>query len=259
MRMKIITGLVMAVAFGAVAHATEFVTNGNFEATTGASGSSFEYDPAQPSSDHGVVTGWSVVNPAGQTSYDILFRTASATTTDAITRFSEAGQRLWALPSNTGTSNIGNNFMALDGAYQSDNKVQGEIQQQITGLTAGQTYTLTFDFAAAQLRDRSGDTTEQLQVSLGSQTFLTDVLNNSSHSATPWELETFTFTATSSSELLRFLSIGTPNGEPPMALLDNVSLTNTVPEPATWGLMLVGVAAIGASLRMRRRTADVVA
>jgi hypothetical protein len=35
-----------------------------------------------------------------------------------------------------------------------------------------------------------------------------------------------------------------------MALLDNVSLT--VPEPATWAMMLVGFGAAGAGLRRRR-------
>jgi hypothetical protein len=32
---------------------------------------------------------------------------------------------------------------------------------------------------------------------------------------------------------------------------------STVPEPAAWALMLVGVGAIGASLRLRRREARV--
>jgi hypothetical protein len=59
--------------------------------------------------------------------------------------------------------------------------------------------------------------------------------------------------------VLSFLSTGTPGGDPPIAFLDNVSLTNTVPEPATWALMLVGVAAMGASLRLRRRAASAVA
>ena len=248
MRMKLITGLVMAVAFGAAAHATEFVQNGGFET---ASAGSFEYDQSQHT---GTVANWTYANPSGQTSYNILFKTATATSVQPTNRFSGSGQNqdLWALPSNTASFNIGTNFMALDGAHQSGNTVQGEIEQNITGLTAGQTYTLTFDFAAGQLKDRTGDTSDYLQVFLGSQMFTTDTLNNSSGSATPWKLETFTFTATGTSEVLKFLAFGTPNGDPPMALIDNVSLTNTVPEPATWGLMLLGVAAIGASLRLRR-------
>jgi len=35
----------------------------------------------------------------------------------------------------------------------------------------------------------------------------------------------------------------------------NTTLTSSVPEPATWGLMLMGVAILGATLRMRPRAA----
>ena len=62
-----------------------------------------------------------------------------------------------------------------------------------------------------------------------------------------------TFTATGASQVLSFLSIGTPTGLPPIAMLDNVSLTAAVPEPATWAMMFVGFGMIGASARYRRR------
>ncbi len=251
MRMKLITGLAMAVAFGATAHATEFVQNGNFE---NASSGSFEYDSSQHT---GSVANWTYNDPAGENSYNILFKTSTAVSGNPTTRFG-ASQGLWALPSNTGSFNIGTNFMALDGDRGSggSNNVQGEIEQQINGLTVGAVYTLTFDFAAGQLQSRTGDTTEKLQVFLGGDMRTTDTLSVASKGAANWELETFTFTATSSSELLKFLSVGTPSGEPPMALLDNVSLQGPgVPEPATWGLMLVGVGLIGATLRRRRAAA----
>ena len=261
MRMKLFSGLVMAVAFGASAHAANLVQNGDFSSVTTSSASgSFEYDPAAPN-NAGTVANWSVVNPGGQTSYNILFKTSTATTGAPVTRFgTNTDQGLWALPSNTASMNIGTNFIALDGdtGAGGSNNVQGELQQQITGLVAGQSYTLTFDFAAGQLQSRTGDTTEKLSVSMigasGTQSFTTDTLSDASKHATDWKVETFTFTASDSTELLKFLSIGTPDGDPPMALLDNVSLTG-VPEPASWGLMLVGVGAIGATLRRRRALA----
>ncbi len=151
---------------------------------------------------------------------------------------------------------IGSQFMALDG----DSAVRGALEQNITGLVNGQTYTLTFDWAADQLADRSGTTTESLLVSLGSHSQSTVTLTQLSDTASLWYAVTMHFTATDGpNEVLSFLSMGTPDGQPPMALLDNVSLTNGVPEPATWGLMLVGVAAVGASLRMRRRAAATLA
>jgi hypothetical protein len=266
MRMQLITGLLMATAFGAAAHASEFVQNGGFELLTGAPSTSFEYDPAfaATGSGTGTVNNWSVVNQPGQVAYNILERDATATTIQPANRFSGTGQNqdLYALPSNTNTApfNVGNNFMALDGdpGDATHQGVQGALQQTINGLTVGATYRLTFDFAADQLQDRTGPTTEYLHVSLDGQSHDTDVLHDASQSATPWELETMFFTATSTSEVLSFLSVGTPTGEPPVALLDNVSL-QSVPEPATWGLMMVGVAAIGASLRMRRRAAATLA
>jgi hypothetical protein len=249
MRMKLISGLVVAVALGAAAHATEFVTNGGFETVSGASGS-FEYDPLQPSTDHGVVTGWSTSPGTG---YNILFNTATALTVQPLNRFSSSGQSqdLSAEPTNTGSFGIGNNFMALDG----DSGVRGAFNQTINGLTAGQTYLLTFDWASVQLADRAGTTQEFLTVSLGGESHNTLTLTEATDVASLWNAVSMTFTATGPSEVLSFLSVGSPDGLPPMALLDNVSLTNTVPEPATWGLMLVGVAAVGASLRLRRRAA----
>lgn len=253
MRMKLMSGLIMAVAFGAAAHAAEFVTNGGFETlAAGSPSGSFEYDPSYPSTA-GDVVGWSTAAGPG---YNLLYTVPTATgPTEPLNHWGAPGQYLWALPSNTASMNIGNNFMGLDG----DSTARGALQQTINGLTAGTVYTLTFDWAAAQLADRTGATTEQLQVSLGGNTLLTGVLSDASQSSTIWHQATMTFTATGSSEVLSFLSLGAPSGLPPMALLDNVSLTNTVPEPATWGLMLVGVAAVGASLRLRRRAAASVA
>ena len=48
------------------------------------------------------------------------------------------------------------------------------------------------------------------------------------------------------SEVLSFLAIGTPNGVPPFALLDGVTLTTAVPEPSTLSLMVVGLLGLGA-------------
>jgi hypothetical protein len=249
MRMKLISGLAMAVAFGAAAHATEFVQNGGFETvtTTSASGS-FELNDGA-----GSVSNWS-----GNGGYNILFNTSTWTSTSMnanfqpVTEFGSQNQNLWQAPGNQ--PNIGTHVMALDGASGS----QGALQQTINGLVAGQTYTLTFDWAAGQLQSRNaGSLTEQLDVTLGSQSIVnTSVDNYANHGSSPWQEVSMTFTAANSgSQVLSFLSIGTPGEDPPMALLDNVSLTGGVPEPATWGLMLVGVGAIGATLRRRRALA----
>ncbi len=76
---------------------------------------------------------------------------------------------------------------------------------------------------------------------------------------TGWMTASFDFTATSASEVLKFLSIGGPTSLPPVALLDDVSLTGdipgSVPEPATWAMMGMGFAGLGLVAYRRRRKA----
>ena len=245
MRFKLIAAAAMALAFGASAHATEFVQNGGFETLTGAApaGQSFEFGASY-------IYGNAVANWQSNSSnaFNLLFLNTNAV--DASTRFSEYGQFLWSAP-----GPLTGNFAALDG----DSNYNGAVTQSISGLTVGNTYTLTFDWAAAQYHDRTGPTTEQLVASIAGQNFSTAVVNNASQSSTGWFGESFTFKATQSTDVLSFLSIGTPNGMPPVALLDNVSITGGVPEPATWGMMLVGVAGVGAIMRRRRALGAAVA
>lgn len=234
------------------AFAAEFVTNGGFEQTTSpaGAGASFEFG-ASYSGRANAVTGWTSSNASA---FNILFNSATATSVGASTRFGGNEQYLWsgapvnaATPAFTASPN-GGNFVALDG----DTSVAGPLSQLINGLTIGDTYTLKFNWAAGQLRTRDGDTTEKLQVSFGSNIFTTATISNPSHDFSGWQTVTTTFKATSTSQLLSFLSIGTPNGLPPVALLDGVSLTSAVPEPATWAMMMLGFGMIGVAARRKR-------
>jgi hypothetical protein len=140
-------------------------------------------------------------------------------------------------------------YIAADGAYDT-----GAITQTINGLQIGATYTLSFVWAGAQESDVTpAATTEQWQVTLGSQVQSTPVKSNTAAGFTGWFTQTFTYTATATSELLSFLAIGTPtSGQPPVVLLSNVSLTQ-VPEPASAAVLFSGVAGL-ISLRRRRTT-----
>ena len=85
---------------------------------------------------------------------------------------------------------------------------------------------------------------------LGGDSLYTQVLNDTSHGFTGWQTENLTFTAKSTTEVLSFLAIGTPGGEPPMSLLDGVSVSdNAVPEPSSLALLGTGLAGMGGLLR----------
>jgi hypothetical protein len=154
-------------------------------------------------------------------------------------------------------SPLGGNFLASDG----EALYQGTINQNISGLVPGDHYVLNFIWAGSQFADSSSRSqhtplTADWQVSLGGQTFTTPVANYSAQGFSGWKDASFTYTATSASEVLSFLAQGTPNGAPPTALLDGVSLT--APEPATWAMMIVGLAGLAGVrgiTRMRRRAA----
>lgn len=143
-------------------------------------------------------------------------------------------------------------YIAADAAFQ-----QGAIEQTLTGLTIGQGYDVTFYQAAGQQAGFTGATTEQWQVSLGTSSKLSTLINLPSQAnVTPWQQQTLSFTATKASDVLSFLAVGTPVGQPPFSLLTGVSVTpnsvtpTVVPEPFT----IIGTIVGGtAALRLRKK------
>jgi len=241
--------VVAALAFAAWSDAARagpnLVQNGDFEETSIAG--SYQFGTGYESGGQPVdtVTAWTT------SGYNFVFQSGTSATTGAAG--SDGNVKLWGpgdgaangLPD---SSPAGGNFIAADGAYE-----VSAISQTIVGLIPGQAAVLTFYWAGAQQSGFTGPTSDQWEVSLGSQTLYTPVVDLASQGFSGWMTETMTFTPTSSSEVLSFTAIGTPSGEPPFALLDGVSLT--VPEPASWVLMVSSVTILIFCARRRHRSA----
>ena len=121
----------------------------------------------------------------------------------------------------------------------------------------------TYDFTFTLVPPIKGDTQEQLQAQ-SKVTGTTEVIQFGLFSGTPTGSNAFiaSSTASTSAFLSEDLTPGqyfvqlTPtdiavNGE----VISGSLLTTSVPEPASWALMILGAGAIGVSLRGRRRLA----
>lgn len=174
----------------------------------------------------------------------------AGTSTPGSILFPNTGGSAWnssmGLAGSVPNSPDGGNFIGIDGDPQYSNT----IYQTINSLIPGYAYQLSFYQASGQQKGLSGVTTNQWKVTFGSSTFLAAVMTNQSQSYTPWTVQTTTFIATATSQVLTFLALGSPAGQPPTSLLDGVSLT-AIPEPATAALILAALSALAFLFRGR--------
>lgn len=250
----------MAIGFGATpAFATydlthQFITNGGFEQTSNGLGQIGYATQAIGWTSHP----WDVGYAHGTNSYNYVL---NATTASSIGSPADFGTIWLAGPGNgdqNGFANsqagTGGNFFAGDGQYH-----VGQLTQTISGLIIGQSYTLTFDYAGAQVRGYNAVTTHAWDFGLTNEglSSVTQTLTNGSGGFTGWYTASFDFVASQASDTLYFMAAGTPAGLPPMSLLDNVSLTGSAvsaaPDPATWMTMVIGFGNIGFIMRVRGR------
>lgn len=152
-----------------------------------------------------------------------------------------------------GIDYVGTYWQAAQGTRSIDlsGNDKGSISQLLTDLVIGQKYRVAFSLAGNP--DGGGSTKVAVASDGGSQTGVFSFSNTGTSRANMgWQTQVFDFTATALTANLTFsASVNDPYGP----ALDNVSIS-AVPEPATWGLMILGFGAIGAFLRRRapRRT-----
>lgn len=229
--------------------AQNLVLNGNFE-DIGIPGYSAQIGalPKAPSPLQ-TVNGWST------SGYNFLFLSGAGIVGGAKTGYNNQ-LIFWGSASQNGGSSpfdfpdsspAGGNFIALDGGFAPNTL---PLYQTVGGLSVGQQYELSFYWAAAQQKGFDGATTERMQVTFGGETRTTSTYNLPSHDFSGWMSQTFTFTASAASQSLSFLARGSPQGLPPFALLDGVSMT-AVPEASSTMMILLGVS--GFSFTRRRR------
>jgi hypothetical protein len=203
----------------------------------------------RPNSNSTTIPNWTVSG-----SYDWLYADGLNATSNT------TGSKLWGDGQSVSSPTGSGWFIALDG----DQSFPGSIEQTVTGLTTGGTYSVNFWQAAGQQHKQPGDTgffgvtTERWEVSLANSgaaklsnlmipTNITSEGGIHADGVTPWEQQTmyFTYTGTTGSALLKFLAKGTPSDgtAPPFSLLAGVSVTEAVPEPSEVVGTILGVGA----------------
>lgn len=244
-----VAALATSLAFSpAGAVGPNLVTNGSFESVGSLNTTNSELAPAStsvPQPYPSNLPNWSVTQPAEQSGYIDCVVLGGANNMCGTSDMGPGGvyAPFVAFP---GVSPDGGNFLTAD----ADSFYSEAISQTISGLTSGLQYTLTFYQAGAQQTGFTGATTNKWRVTFGGTTIDSTLMSVPDSSYVAWMSQTMTFTASAASQTLTFLAIGTPNGKPPMSLIDGISLTQ-VAEPGSIAVFLFSVAGL-AGLRYRK-------
>jgi len=175
----------------------------------------------------------------------------------------------------TGTTN----YLIIDG----DDTYGAPVSTDMTGLTVGANYVVTFYEASTEETGNSQADTDEWQVYVipgattgtyicptcatpvnplpGDLAYTSTAMLNPAGGTTNWQQQTFTFQATNATELLEFVTdavrtSGTGAVLPPLLALAGVSSSQAAPEPGTWVLTILGAGLLFAGAKFRRRSSS---
>ncbi len=149
-------------------------------------------------------------------------------------------------PYGLGSPTFGNYLVGFNGG----NLAPDGILNQAISTSAGQTYTLSFDYAVT-----TGGNQSLIASVLDANTLATISTQTVSTTSSSPTTGGFSFTALSSGTIVRFSDVATNPTNSQDIGLDNVSVTGTaLPEPASWALMIVGFGLVGGAVRRRSQT-----
>jgi hypothetical protein len=171
----------------------------------------------------------------------------------------------------SGTPGSVTNYLEDDG----DPQYGAPVSTNITGLTSGDTYEISFYQASNEEdgNDVAYDDSWQVYIIPGSNNgtytpsntdlvYTSPAMDNAGAVSTPWEQEAFTFVANATSYTLEFVThVTQPNGdpvttyEPPFLDLAAVESQAATPEPGTWFTGAIGVGLLFIAVLLRRRAA----
>ena len=222
------SAMLLASAVSLPAQAINLVTNGGFVPNTTIQSSNASKSYRIPSTtNQSAIPGWRLTGNA----YTVLTPDAADISVSGGGVFG-----LYTSPGQKVASADGSGWIIqMDG----DPTLNANLSQTLTGLTQGQEYIVGFYQAGGYVNQPSSynqPTRNQFRVTFGSTTKTGALMNMAfGEVVEPWSYQQLTFTASSSSQLLSFVNVGGPLGQPPIALLSGVSVqavpweTDTLP------------------------------
>jgi hypothetical protein len=131
--------------------------------------------------------------------------------------------------------------------------VGGSIWQQVGGLTVGKAYSVSFELSNKP-GSPAGGIVRLSTPNAASQNF-TFANNPVTSGDMEWQRVAYRFIATAKSQRVTFSNLNTTANRPFGPVIDNVIMTEVIPEPQTWALFVLGFGLVGSGMRVRNRHA----